>query len=139
MLSLSKHLLISKQPFDKLRVTLTKSISLQSGLINNLLCYQLRQPPYKLHITLVNLLSFGKIALFLAKNGRQSPVPAKSKKQKHNVGNGNTKPKTQWFCVQICSSFHLEVANKTKCHCFFDEREIVRRHIAGLTGIFVNF
>jgi len=47
--------------------------------------------------------------------------------------------KRSGFVFIVAENIAFAVANKTKCRCFFDERWIVKRHIAGLTSIFAYF
>ena len=70
------------------------------------------------------------ILLSIAKHDRQSPVPARSKKQKHSRTSSTTKPQTQWFCVQHTKCFHfplttnpegLNQTNKNNNKCWLKE------------------
>jgi len=70
---------------------------------------------------------------------RQSQVPEEIKKQFHIRTISSSKPKTQWFCVQICNNTQSVETNKTKCRCFLMSVEWCERHIAGLTKRFGYF
>jgi len=53
------------------------------------------------------------------------PGAVEIKKQEQNSTNGSTKPKTQWFCVHVCTIFHLNTNKQNEVPLFFDVYRVV--------------